>query len=239
MNRISRVATRGAVRVACLTAMIVVVDALALLLQRDHNAPHEAPAVLALVVAALSFAAERFPIDLSIKTERHTLSFNELALGLGVVYLSPMLLTAAILVGGGGALVAHRRQRGVKLAFNCAQLAAQAIAVTAVFAAFDDPSSASVRIVALMAALLVADIVSALLVSGAIALFLGSAADVVSRRALCVSLVESLGKCGAAVVAVSSVVYAPSLVGLAMSATAAGLYAVYRRSARVVAVTSA
>jgi hypothetical protein len=223
-----------------LAAAVAVLDVVALFLQRDHAAPQAASGGFVLLVAALFFGAERFPIHVRIRTERHTLSFNELALAFGLVYLTPIALTTAILVGGGGALIAHRHQRGVKLSFNGAQLAAQAIVAVAVFGALDSPAhSLAARALALAVAVLVADLVSMTLVSSAIALFVGSGTGVISRRVLAATLVETLAKCAVAIVAVLSVLWYAEVLGIAIGATAAGVYLLYRRRSALVSIATA
>jgi diguanylate cyclase (GGDEF)-like protein len=72
-------------------------------------------------VALVFYLAESYVVHVHFRREAHTLSLNEIALVAGLFLLSPGSLLLAQVVGGGAALVFHRRQRLVKLAFNIAQ----------------------------------------------------------------------------------------------------------------------
>ena len=66
-------------------------------------------------------AAEVFVVHVQLKRDSHSFSLTDLVLAAGLVLLAPGSLVTAQLLGAGMALVLHRRQWGVKLAFNLAQ----------------------------------------------------------------------------------------------------------------------
>jgi hypothetical protein len=118
---------------------------------RNDRPPRSGPAILVVAIALCFVAAERFPIHVPIGTERHTMSFNELALALGLTYLAPLALATATLVGSGFALITHRHQRGVKLFFNLAQLSTQAMLAVITFHALrDTPASLALGVLSIL-----------------------------------------------------------------------------------------
>jgi hypothetical protein len=203
--------------------------ALALISNRRAAVTVAWPAVVA--VALLFFGAERFPIHVPIGTHKHSISFNELPLALGAVYLTPPALAAAALIGSGGALVAHRRQRGVKLAFNLAQIGAQAVVVCAVFAVLRNgaPPTSFRSNVALFVAIVLADALSALLVSTAINLVETQPEPRANRGVLVHGGVENVAKATVAVAIVNLFLHGLSALGVTTVAVAAMLYLAYIR----------
>src|SRR5581483_5224128 len=92
----------------------------------------------AVMLAAICFyVAEAYPVHITVRLrshrETHTISFNELALAIGLVTLTPATLVVAAIAGSAVALIGHRRQRGIKLGFNVVQIASQCVAATLVF----------------------------------------------------------------------------------------------------------
>ena len=59
----------------------------------------------------------------------------------GLLFANPLVLLLGQIVGSASALVIHRRQRPVKLAFNIRQLALQTIVAVAVFQAINNPAT--------------------------------------------------------------------------------------------------
>ncbi|MGI9615597.1 MAG: putative bifunctional diguanylate cyclase/phosphodiesterase [Acidimicrobiales bacterium] len=88
----------------------------------------EIPAML--VIFALT---EVFVVHLHIRGDAHTVSMVELPLALGMFFVNPLVVIAAHAFGGGMALVFHRRQPLLKLAFNTAVFALSAMVAIAVF----------------------------------------------------------------------------------------------------------
>jgi diguanylate cyclase (GGDEF)-like protein len=83
---------------------------------------------------ALSFAAvETFVVHLHFRRDAHSFSLSEIPLVIGLFLVEPAGLIAARLLGSGLALVAYRRQRGIKLVFNLVSFTLEACVAVAVF----------------------------------------------------------------------------------------------------------
>ena len=87
---------------------------------RHHDASSLALALVVLAVAY--FAVEAMPLHLEWSGQAYSLTLSELPLVVGLVaWTSPWLILARV-VGGGAALMLHRRQPPHKLLFNLAML---------------------------------------------------------------------------------------------------------------------
>src|SRR5919205_1434575 len=76
------------------------------------------------VVWAAAFAAsEVLVVHVQWQRDAHTFSISDLVLAAGFYLAAPRDLVLALVVGAGAALWLHRRQTGVRLAFNVAQYA--------------------------------------------------------------------------------------------------------------------
>ncbi|HVM52276.1 MAG TPA: EAL domain-containing protein [Acidimicrobiales bacterium] len=83
---------------------------------------------------AVGFAAsEIFVIHYQFRRERYTFSLMELPLALGLFFASWGVLLTARLVGGGLALLLHRRQSPMKLGFNLASFVLETSVVVVIF----------------------------------------------------------------------------------------------------------
>jgi len=90
--------------------------------------------VVRLLVLGMLFAAtEKFVVTFPVRRGSHTISLSEIPLVVGLVILPVSLVVGVSVVGGLVGLIAFRRQRGSKLAFNTALYAVQATAANAVF----------------------------------------------------------------------------------------------------------
>ncbi len=111
---------------------------------------------------------------LHVPTSRgaHTHSLRVLPNVLGLAFLTPTAYLVAHLVGTGAALLLHRRQRGTKLAFNLALLSLEVVVgITTYRLVLGDASPAEPRgWLAVLAATLLTDVLSALLIAGVIGL---------------------------------------------------------------------
>jgi hypothetical protein len=152
--------------------------------------------IIAVLVLTLAFfVAEVLPTHVRAGTDRHTISFNELPLAIGLILLGPAALVASTLIGNGAAFVLHRRQRGVKLGFNLALGAFQAVVAVVVFSTISDGELRSVSTcIALVLAMVGADTVAALLVALAITLFRGTPEGLWTTRVFLDGQIESLVK---------------------------------------------
>jgi diguanylate cyclase (GGDEF)-like protein len=72
-------------------------------------------------LAVAFYIAEAWVVHLHFRKQAHTLSLAEAAIVLGLFFATPTALLTAQLAGAGVALVVHRRQRPIKLAFNLAE----------------------------------------------------------------------------------------------------------------------
>jgi diguanylate cyclase (GGDEF)-like protein len=115
----------GAVAATAVTLFVIVVAPLP-----------AAPTALNLpwVVWAAAFAAaEALAVHVQWKRDSHTFSVTELVLAAALFLTSPATLVTAQVAGTALSLVAHRRQRGLKLSFNLAQYALGGCLSTLVF----------------------------------------------------------------------------------------------------------
>src|SRR3954447_4793604 len=112
-----------------------------------------------LLWAAAFAAAEAFPVHVQVKKDSHTFSISDLVLAAGLVLAIPGHLVVAQVVGQGAALLLHRRQRGLKLAFNTALFALTGSVATAVYAGLSAPLNETWYWLAALAAVLCANLV--------------------------------------------------------------------------------
>jgi diguanylate cyclase (GGDEF)-like protein len=135
-----------------------------------------APLALEWWIVAAGFAiAEILVVHLQFRRETHSFSLSEIPLIVGLYFLRPELLLFALVVGTGAALLFHRRQPPVKLAFNLANLAFTTGLAVIVFRAVlqsADPIG-PVGLGATILAAILADVVSLVMISCAIALATG------------------------------------------------------------------
>jgi diguanylate cyclase (GGDEF)-like protein len=141
--------------------------------QTPVHPPFHIPWIVFVVLFALS---EVFVVHLHLKRETHTLSLNEIPVVLGLFFVNPAHLLTAHLVGSGAALMAHRRQHGIKLLFNLSMLGAEALAGYAVFRTLlgsASPLSPRAWLAAVVATIVI-DAMGAVLVTLAIYLYRGT-----------------------------------------------------------------
>ncbi len=202
----SRRPDRGAARVAMLATTLMAVGAAVLWPFAMSRPPHPVSLVGAAVVTVLFFAAELLVIHVPTRRDTHSMSFGELPLCLGLFLLTPLALVGAAVIGPTFALVFHRRQRGVKLWFNMVGFAVQTALAAATFhLLLGHAREASLRAMAVaLLASLIADIVSAVSVTWAIACFRGARPDM-DWWALGAGLLASCAKTSLALLAVRAI----------------------------------
>ena len=124
----------GTVRVYLLSAGLAAAAAVVFVLADLRLDAIPAPITLPWPAVAAAFAAaEVFVVHLQIRRNAHSYSLSEAPLVIGLVFLAPVALITARVVGAVSALVLHRHQRGVKLAFNIAHLSLEACLAVAIF----------------------------------------------------------------------------------------------------------
>ncbi|HEX6935947.1 MAG TPA: bifunctional diguanylate cyclase/phosphodiesterase [Actinomycetes bacterium] len=116
--------------VACLLAVTAV---LAVLTGLRPGAV--SPAALASYAwLTVTFAvAEIFVLHIQVKREAQTLALSEIPLVFGLVFAGAGTLVAGLLTGGALAYVLHRRQRGLKLAYNLTLKTTDAVLAVALY----------------------------------------------------------------------------------------------------------
>jgi len=156
----------------------------------------------ALAVAFL--LSESFPAHLHFRSETHTLSLSELAMVVGLFFMTPGGLLLAVIVGSGAAFVCIRRQRPLKCAFNMAQFAFSVAVSIVVFRSAVTLGSAlgPAGWAAAIAAAATFGILSVTLVATTISLATGSAPLSGLPKTIALALAGSLASGTLAVVAV-------------------------------------
>src|SRR4051794_25930551 len=121
-----------------------------------------APTAMSLpwVLWAAAFAiSEAFPVHVQVKKDSHTFSVSDLVLAAGLVLTTPSDLVVAQVVGVAAALLVHRRQRGLKFAFNTALFGLTGTVATAVYSILSAPMAQTWFWLAALAAVLSANLV--------------------------------------------------------------------------------
>ncbi|MDQ3914419.1 MAG: EAL domain-containing protein [Actinomycetota bacterium] len=108
-----------------------------------------------VVLAPLFYLAESHVVHLELRREAHSFSLGEMPMTLALFFGGPATFVLAQIVGAAGAFVFHRRQSPVKVGFNVAHYALEAVVAATVFFVVlgdEDPTSARGWIAALLAA---------------------------------------------------------------------------------------
>ncbi|MGC9665461.1 putative bifunctional diguanylate cyclase/phosphodiesterase [Planosporangium sp. 12N6] len=126
--------SRPAVRIGALTAGIAAAAIAAYLGTYGPALPVGRADALPAGLLAVAFAVtEGFVVHLRTRRGGHAISVSEAPMVVGLLFVAPVPLILARVVGSVVGLVLVRRQRGLKLLFNTCLLALQAVAATAVF----------------------------------------------------------------------------------------------------------
>jgi signal transduction histidine kinase len=172
-----RRSTKGARRTWALTAVVALAAAGLLPLVSGPAWPSlDGPGVPWWLLAIGFGVAEVFVMHLRIGRHAHSFSLSELPLVIGLALATPGEIVVAQALGVGFALAAHRRQRPLRLAFNVSQRSLTAVLAMAVFAGVVGavPEGWPGVWLAAFAAMLVADVVAAVLINTAISLSEGA-----------------------------------------------------------------
>ncbi len=171
-------AVRRAVLLRCFIGSLVLAAVALYVGPVEHLTRPEAPFTVPWIVLVAGFLlAEVAVVHYDFRSESHSYSLAELPLVFGLLFAEPAHVVTAQLVGGGAALVLHRRQTGVKLAFNLAILAVGACLAVLVLDALRDPAQVlgAANWLAALAAALVSSATSTLAIVAAISLSEGHA----------------------------------------------------------------
>ncbi len=212
---------RGPARVGWLAVALAVCFAASFPLVASDHARHPVHLWGFLVITILFAAGELLLIHVPTRRDMHTVSFSEVPLILGLFLLPAAQFAVAAVIGTSLALRFHRKQRGVKLAFNIAEIGVQPVLAMLVFRSIAGPSQLSSprAFAAAIVAALAADLMSALLVSLAIGLFRGTRPELGAFE-LIEGALASVAKAALALLAVSAVLYS-SAAALTMAAVCA------------------
>jgi diguanylate cyclase (GGDEF)-like protein len=147
-------------RIMLLTGVLAAV-AVALFVIVVHPLPGADTAVpLPWLLWAAAFAiSEAFPVHVQVKRDAHSFSVSDLVMAAGLVLTTPGDLVVAQVVGVALALVLHRRQRGLKLAFNIALFAVTGSVATTMYALLCAPTPGGWYWLAALAAIVGATLV--------------------------------------------------------------------------------
>ena len=162
----------GAVRVWCLTGVLVALS-LAVLMTADSMTSPPGDIQVPWWMLAAGFAiTEVFVLDVGRARNERWLSLSEIPLVIGLVFSTPATIVAAQALGVAAVLVLYRRQKPLRCAFNVAQRAAATLVAVFVFIPIVHVGGSTWPIVWLagFAATLSADIVAGTLTNAAIAL---------------------------------------------------------------------
>ena len=163
----------GAVRVWCLTGVLMALSLAALLMAADSMAPPLGGIQVPWWMLAAGFAVtEVFVLDVSSARNERWLTLSEVPLVIGLVFSTPTTIVAAQALGVAAVLVLYRREKPLRCAFNVAQRAAATLVAVFVFVPIVHVAGSTWPIIWLagFAATLSADIVAGILTNAAIAL---------------------------------------------------------------------
>ena len=170
-------AVSPAVRVGALTAGMAVAAAVVVAGFARHGvtAPILPGGAWWLLVLSLLFAlTEGFTVYVRVRRGAHAINLSEFPMVLGLLAFDPVTVILTRAFAGGLGLRLLRRQRGAKLAFNVALLAVQASVAVVVFQALAPHATAAgpdlKSWLAAYAAMVIADVVAAVLLTAVIAM---------------------------------------------------------------------
>ncbi|SFE91809.1 putative bifunctional diguanylate cyclase/phosphodiesterase [Blastococcus tunisiensis] len=202
-------------RIVLLTATVAVA-AVALFVIVVRPLPG-APTALNLpwVLWAAAFAVgEVLVVHWQWKRDAHSFSMGDLVLAVGLFLATPTQLVTAMALGSGAALVLHRRQRGLKLAFNVAELALGAAMALIVFHTLSGVLGQQLDWVAALAAVLTATLTADLCIFGIMTILENRVDTRKLVELLGLSVPFALGSAGMGLVVARTVVNDPASLAL-------------------------
>jgi diguanylate cyclase (GGDEF)-like protein len=199
-----------------------------------HQPGFDAPFTLPWLAWVAAFAVgESIVVHVQVRRDSHTFSLTYLVLVAGLYLAEPADLVTALVLGVGLALTLHRRQFGLKLAFNLAQFALSGGLVIALFAVLtqDTESYGPWNWVATLLAVAATSLTADLCIFAAISISEGTVSLRQLPMALALSLPFALG--GAAVGLLAAHIAMQDPTALLLLALPAGLLiTAYRAYAR-------
>ncbi|UOY03503.1 putative bifunctional diguanylate cyclase/phosphodiesterase [Blastococcus sp. PRF04-17] len=202
-------------RIMLLTATVAAA-AVALFVLVVRPLPEAATAVaLPWFLWAAAFAlCEALVVHVQWQREAHSFSVGDLVLGAGLILAAPQDLVIAQVVGAGATLLLHRRQRGIKLAFNVALYGVGGSLATGVFALLSGPAFGTWDWLAALLAILVSTVVADLCIFAVISLSEGRPTLAPLLEMLALSLPFTLGSAAVGLVLARSAATDPAALAL-------------------------
>jgi diguanylate cyclase (GGDEF)-like protein len=194
----------------------------------------EAPLGLPWVAWVAAFtASELLVVHVQLQRDSHSFSMTDLVLVAGLYLMEPAALVTAQVTGVGLALVVHRRQFGLKLAFNLAQYGLAGCLATTVFAALgrDTVLSGAWDWVAALAAIAVSTLTACLCIWAAMRVSEASLGLGELPRMLALSVPFALGVAAVGLLAATTATQNPASLGL-LALPSGLLIAAYRAYAK-------
>ncbi|MFD2093324.1 putative bifunctional diguanylate cyclase/phosphodiesterase [Blastococcus deserti] len=202
-------------RIMLLTATVAVA-AVALFVIVVRSLPG-APTALNLpwVLWAGAFAlGEVLVVHWQWKRDAHSFSMGDLVLAVALFLATPTQLVTAMALGSGAALILHRRQRGLKLAFNVAEYALGAGVSLVVFHGLSAGLGPQLDWLAALVAVLSATLTADLCIFGIMTILEGRADGRKLVELLGLSVPFALGSAGMGLVVARTVVNDPAALAL-------------------------
>src|SRR4051794_33722161 len=162
------------------------------------------------VWAAAFAASEVLVVHVQWQRDAHTFSISDLVLAAGLYLAAPGALVTALVAGAGAALLLHRRQTGLRLAFNVAQYALGATLGVTTFAALSAVTTGSLSWLAALAAVFVSTVTADLCVFAVFTILEGRAELGRLMQLFASSLPFTLGSAAIGLVVARTVVRDPA-----------------------------
>ncbi|MGZ4645477.1 MAG: diguanylate cyclase [Blastococcus sp.] len=204
-------------RIAALVALVAAVAVTLAALVVPHLPGPTAALSLPWVAWVVAFAAgEILVVHVQLQRDSHSFSLTDLVLVAGLYLITPARLVSAAVVGVGLALVLHRHQRGLKLAFNLAQHALSGCLAVAVFAVLGRGTALAGDWdwVAALAAVAVSTVTAGVCIYGVMRLSDASLGIVELPKMLALSLPFALGVAAVGLLAAQTAAQHPASLGL-------------------------
>jgi diguanylate cyclase (GGDEF)-like protein len=194
----------------------------------------EAPLAVPWIAWVAAFAAsELLVVHVQLQRDSHSFSLTDLVLVAGLYLMEPAALVTAQVAGVGLALVVHRRQFGLKLAFNLAQYALAGCLATTAFAVLsrDTVLSGAFDWAAALTAVAVSTLTACLCIWAAMRVSEASLGLGELPRMLALSMPFALGVAAVGLLAATTATQNPASLGL-LALPSGLLIAAYRAYAK-------
>jgi diguanylate cyclase (GGDEF)-like protein len=197
-----------------------------------HMPVPEASLGLPWAAWVVAFAAtEVLVVHVQLQRDSHSFSLTDLVFVAGLYLISPTALVAAQVAGAGLALVLHRRQFGLKLAFNLAQYALAGGLAATVFTVLGQDLTGQWSWVAALAAVAVSNVTGCLCIFGVMRMSGAALGLSELPRMVALALPFALGVAAVGLLASNIAAHSPASLGL-LALPSVLLIAAYRAYTR-------